>query len=52
MISIAQHCDKCKNIMSHTLNNGVILCLKCKKQTKLNNNEKRTVSKISERTTE
>ena len=52
MISIAQHCDKCKNIMSHTLDKGVILCLKCKKQTKLNNNEKKTVSKNSERTTE
>ncbi len=39
MISIAQHCDKCKNITSHTLNNGVILCLKCKKQMKLKNNE-------------
>ena len=52
MISIAQHCDKCKNVTSHTLNNGVILCLKCKKQTKLNNNEKRTASKNSERITE
>jgi hypothetical protein len=38
--------------MSHTLNNGVILCLKCKKQTKLNNNEKKKASENSERITE
>jgi ribosomal protein L37AE/L43A len=37
MINIAQHCDKCKNITSHTLNNGVILCLKCKKKNQLKN---------------
>ena len=35
MTSIAQHCDKCKTVTSHTLNKGVILCLKCKKETKL-----------------
>jgi uncharacterized Zn finger protein (UPF0148 family) len=40
MIYLAQHCDKCKNVTSHTLNKGVILCLKCKKETQLKNYEK------------
>ena len=45
MISLAQHCDKCKTVTSHTLNKGVVLCLKCKKETKLKNHEKfRTTS--------
>jgi uncharacterized Zn finger protein (UPF0148 family) len=38
MINIAQHCDKCKNVTSHTLKDGVIVCLKCKKQTKIDEN--------------
>ena len=42
MISIAQHCDKCKNITSHTMDKGVILCLKCKKQMKLKNDTQRS----------
>jgi uncharacterized Zn finger protein (UPF0148 family) len=52
MTSIAQYCNKCKDVTSHTLNNGVIFCLKCKKQIKLSNNEKKKVSENSERTTE
>lgn len=39
MISIAQHCDKCRTITSHTLKKGVVLCLKCKKETKLKENK-------------
>lgn len=35
MISLSQHCDKCKTVTSHTLKQGVIFCLKCKKETKL-----------------
>ena len=41
MISIVQYCDKCKNVTSHTLDKGVILCLKCKKQMKLKNDTQR-----------
>ena len=37
MTSLAQHCDKCKTVTSHTLNKGVVLCLKCKKEVKLKN---------------
>lgn len=37
MTSLYQHCDKCKTTTSHTLNKGVILCLKCKKETQLKN---------------
>ena len=41
MISLAQHCDKCKTVTSHILNKSVVLCLKCKKETKLKSNENR-----------
>ena len=35
MIYLAQHCDKCKTVTSHTLKQSVVLCLKCKKETKI-----------------
>lgn len=39
MISLAQHCDKCKKVTSHILDKGVILCLTCKKKTELKENK-------------
>ncbi len=37
MTSLAQHCDKCKTVTNHTLIKGMVLCLKCKKETQLKN---------------